>query len=208
MPVATVRALPLFSLISPCDGICISHLWQKLLTTSQTLSETSITQWQAFLLVLTDSLSLSAFSQSRALLINNFPCILFHILYMKSLCFIQSRNISGDGLQHRRKKHYGCWVIFFWKIKHTHTQENKYQKSPLVKGIKSYSVTGNLEEIWYLEWMWSILLSNITKYNQEDKNLKEGTFSNILIWFEFFFWFKFPFLFPQVLFSPSKIYSQ
>lgn len=77
---------------------------------------------------------------------------------------------------------------FFWKIKHTHTRKKiNTKKSPLVKGIKSYSVTGNLEEIPYLEWMWSILLSNITKYNQEDKNLKEGTFSNILILFDFFF---------------------
>lgn len=134
MPVATVRALPLFSLISPCDGICISHLSvaEAPHHLPNSFTETRITQWQAFLLVLTDSLSLTAFSQSTALLINNFPCILFHILYMKSLCFILSRNISRDGLQHRRKKYYGCWLIFLKN--QTHAQENKYQKTLKTSG--------------------------------------------------------------------------
>lgn len=111
MPVATVRALPLFSLISLHDGICISHLSVRAEAPHylpNSFTETRFRQQQAFLLVLTDSLSPTASSQFVPILINNVPRILFYILYVKNLHFIQARDVSRDGLPHRRKKYYDC----------------------------------------------------------------------------------------------------
>lgn len=72
----------------------------------------------------------------------HFPRILFHFLYMKSLRLIQSRNISRDGLQHRRKKYFGYWCIFpqFKKKKKSRKEKIKTQFKVAVNffGVSSY----------------------------------------------------------------------
>jgi len=141
MPVATVRALPLFSLISPRDGICISHLSAQveaphhLPNTFRDQIHTTTSPH--------GSLSPTAFSQCTAILINNFPHILLHILYRKSPRFSQSRNTSRDRLQYIRN----ATAIDAFLPNHTYTKNHKTKKPQnfLVKEIKFCS---NLQEIF------------------------------------------------------------